>query len=362
MPNRCARTAEIELLFDGRLTEERTREVEGHVERCPCCKEELGALTRLRSELAATSGAPNAFVMRRLRREVMERAAGKVVPAPKRTFKPWVFAALGAVLVAFGVVIGLGVLGRGAAPASSGPTAAEVTVTTGPGASYSREEDGAKEIIKLTDGSFDFDVRAHREGRRLVVVIPEGEIEDIGTRFRVVVRDGRTEEVSVQEGEVELRRNGVAPVRLIAGMSYRPLATEAAKASAEPKEPKELGQPPTPAPANVADARPSAPDGRGAPKVTSPIEQGPAPAVPPTAPPKIAAAVRSAAAPKGAAASHPATPRGPAVGPTGEDVAYMNVISLLRAQRKAEAREAARRWLAAYPQGLRRPEMERVAR
>jgi ferric-dicitrate binding protein FerR (iron transport regulator) len=90
--------------------------------------------------------------------------------------------------------------------------ATEVTLVAAPGAQYERETNGAKDVVRLTDGEFDFDVRAHASGKRLLVVVPDGEIEDIGTRFRVVVKDGATSEIAVSEGEVEFRREGVPPL------------------------------------------------------------------------------------------------------------------------------------------------------
>lgn len=45
-----------------------------------------------------------------------------------------------------------------------------------------------------------------------------------------------------------------------------------------------------------------------------------------------------------------------------EDAAYLGVLSLLRQGRTDDARSAARKYLADFPQGFRRVEMERVAR
>jgi ferric-dicitrate binding protein FerR (iron transport regulator) len=175
-------------------------------------------LEAVRAALRSAVGAgPNPFAMRRLRREVLERAAGRAATPPLGRARGAAFARALVALTTFALV-GLGLSSlwqRGLAPSG-------VRVAISPTSRFSEEEARDRRIVRIVEGTFDFDVRPSADGRRLLVIVPDGEIEDIGTKFRVVVEAGRTVEVSVSEGEVEVRRERRAPERLVAGMTFRP--------------------------------------------------------------------------------------------------------------------------------------------
>src|SRR5450432_908218 len=57
---------------------------------------------------------------------------------------------------------------------------------------------------------------------RIVIVVPDGEIEDFGTVLRVRVAETRTVGVTVEEGNVAIRISGLPEVRLGPGGSWAP--------------------------------------------------------------------------------------------------------------------------------------------
>jgi hypothetical protein len=229
----------------------------------------------------------------------------------------------------------------------------DMTVTAVAGASYSRTQEGARDVVRLHEGAFDFDIHSHDGKRPLLFVVPDGEIEDIGTRFHVVVRGEHTEEIAVTEGEIEFRRVGAPPMRLVAGMTYRRLADEAIKTALAPA-PRE----PSPAAPPHADVTPPASPGATPPHASTVVSPSPSVATRPTVAPSHT--------PTPTGATSGPTPAGPQTSPikTGlaaEDIAYMEVVRLLRSGRDDEAHDAARRWLLQYPSGLRRAEVARIA-
>src|SRR5262249_23323843 len=72
----------------------------------------------------------------------------------------------------------------------------------------------AVENIDLSDGTLRLHVKRPPGGRRVIVRVPDGEIEDLGTIFHVVVREGRTASVGVDEGRVTIRIHGLAPLTI----------------------------------------------------------------------------------------------------------------------------------------------------
>jgi len=298
----------------------------------------------------------------------MERAMGIAAPRAERRVGTRLGAVFGLLTVAIVAIVGLVIW-------ASRPDATDMTVATGAGASYVREQEGSKDLVRLNDGAFDFDIHEHTPGRRLVFVVPDGEIEDIGTKFHVVVRGGHTEEISVSEGEVEFRRTASPPMRLIAHMTYRrlpdePVASDVASSqttmTTPPVATSSTATAPNPAPpVPVTESTPATSPHVVAATPRSTGAHGPRPRQPsssaPGATPKATqnqSSIGAITAPM-AGSSEPAPPM--QTGMAAEDVAYMEVVRMLRTGNAPGAREAARRWLLQYPSGLRRSEMETVA-
>ncbi|MBL8744485.1 MAG: FecR domain-containing protein [Myxococcales bacterium] len=370
MAERCVRSREVEALFDHRLDGAAASEMRAHITGCAACARLRAGLAAMRSSLRETAETPNAFVMKRLRREVLEKAeSGAAAPRPRLAYAR--------IALAFGAFVFV-LAAIGGVRAWLRPAEEAVTVLAAPGAQFSREESGELEIVKLTDGTFDFDVRTHAGGRRLLVVVPDGEIEDIGTQFRVVVQAGATMDISVSSGEVVFRKIGAPPLRLIAGMKYQPLAA-VGDASALGVAPTATAStlPPAPPPSS---ASPSASASAGPPRSVPPSSSGMA--LRSVEPPSVAArprpsttglastraggavpsATTSARTDASAGASTaPDTAAPTSNGPAAEDLAYLAVVRLLRGGQTDAARAGARAYLRDFPRGLRRDELTEIA-
>jgi hypothetical protein len=186
------------------------------------------------------------------------------------------------------------------------------------------------ERVVLSEGVFSLLVRRGPQDPRVLVSIPEGEIEDLGTMFSVVVHGGRTARIAVTQGAVLLRRPGLPPTRLGTGSIWEPASTEAD--APQPIE-AEIEAPPPPSAAPVT--RPSA----------------------------TPAAVRSRhlvddghrAAPAPARASQPHNARA-----LDEDDTYLGLIRAVRAHDKRSVLLLAADYVTRFPTGFRRQEVDRV--
>jgi TolA-binding protein len=183
--------------------------------------------------------------------------------------------------------------------------------------------------IRLDDGTLHVGVTHGASEKRLVFLVPDGTIQDLGTTFSVTVAKGRTRAVSVSEGRVALRLRGRATIQIAAGGSWEappgPSSNEhrevAASASAH-------GEVPTAGCSEDAiwtDAMSSFHADRYA---------------------------EAAAAFETFVAKCPDDRR-------SEDAAYLRMVALARAGRQEEARAAAHRYLMRYPHGFRRQESQR---
>jgi TolA-binding protein len=196
----------------------------------------------------------------------------------------------------------------------------------------------------------------------LLVRLPDGELEDIGTTFSVTVEEGRTARVAVEEGRVVLRLHGRAPVVIAAGESWpAPSVTLSAPA---PSLPGPAAAPATErAPTGLEPATPHEPPA----SVRKP-SRARASASPATAPSAASNDFREAMAAlrtgrsRDAAARfarfierHPRDAR-------AEDAAYLRVFALREAGDDAGMKAAARQYLGHHPQGFRRAEVEALLR
>jgi hypothetical protein len=342
MTTRCQRSWEVEAARDGRLTGTALESFEAHMRACVSCTNEAGTFEGLAKGLRALGTKEvDDVALRRLRNDILEAVdaeqtgRGRVGSRRGHSVSRLVAFAVAAVvlgLVAFASWRGLAG-GRGerreretkeareAKDASEAPHVAEavalqttVDVTAGEGARYTRAIVGDAEIVELADGTLRLHVQRPAGGRRVVVKVPDGEIEDLGTVFEVVVNDGHAQRIGVHEGRVVVRLSDASPVTIEAGKAWkREGATASANANAS-----------TGAKAHAnAGAK--------------------------------ANANANAGAKAGAGAKADADA-------SAEDAAYLDVIRLLRQGRETEARVAADSYLRQFPTGFRRTEMERVAR
>ena len=398
MSERCEHSTTLEAWFDRRTSELESRRVERHLETCAECQRELDRLEALRATLRESlADRPNPFAMRRLRHRVLNLARGGDEP-PRTRLRPPHLAWIAAFLAGAALMI------TGAASLWARLTTREaLLLATSPGASYADERAPGRRVVRLTEGEFDFDVDSSVDGRQLLVLVPEGEIEDIGTHFRVVVRGGHTVSVSVTEGEVEVRLRDLPQRRLVAGMSWNPEATRGSGRAPDslpheevgPKgpperadssdEPQSVESPPTGTlsrndaeSSNDAESANDATAGRAA----ASLERGAAslgddgkatrtPGVPrkkrsrgpatlaERPGPRVAVRTNESQADEKSREVIETSPRGEVVRADGaaEDAAYLAFLSALRRGDGVAARRAGRAYLDEFPNGLRAPEV-----
>lgn len=310
MSRTCARVWEVSAARDGRLGAAATSALAGHIDRCEDCRRERDALDDVRERLQeAAAGELDELSLRRLRARTLE-AAGNARLAPAQSSRPVVLLVAGA--------LALGAIALLARPSPSVPTAptaraTDVTTTDEGGARWSAHEDVESRRIVLREGKVRLAVVRPAGGKRLVVEVPDGEIEDVGTTFHVEVADGHTRRVHVDEGSVVLRLDGQPSIAVAHGQTWQPVP----RVAAEP-------------PAIASAVAPPAPSARPAPR------------------------------PSASASAPPARRDADDAGPEEEDRAYVEVVRLLREGREHEARTAAVGYLRRFPAGFRRAEVEKV--
>lgn len=273
----CPRAWEVEAARDGRLTGKARQTLEAHVETCASCARDAHALEELARGLRGLGSADVDDVsLRRLRNRVLDAVdaeqTGRVRSGERGARSR---AAIAAVVLAAMVI---GVVGFASwrthgprveavqsqapeplllaaastqplptsqasptsqpSPASQPALASEETrveVSTADGARYTRTTEAAVDRFELAEGTLRLRVQRPAGGRRVLVTVPDGEIEDVGTAFDVVVADRHTQRVSVHEGRVVVTLMDRAPVTVEAGKTWRrspPKASASASASA----------------------------------------------------------------------------------------------------------------------------------
>jgi hypothetical protein len=330
----CSRRWEVEAARDKRLSGSALIAHNAHLAACAECRAEQDTLEALARGLRASTGAAGVdeVALRRLRQTTLERAfelSRTPLRVPLRARN-----AVLAALAVLGVVVGV----RVARHHRHHDAPALAVTAAGEGATWTRRSARDVEHVDLGEGAFSLVVRRQAHDARVIVHVPEGEIEDFGTTFDVRVHAGRTERVAVREGVVIFRRKGATPLRLSAGMVWsanqRAVAAEPApepSVSAAPRAENEL------LPVDVApQARPAQPSPARTQRRVQVADKTQ------DARPRDSAsdAARAAAA---------------------EDASYLRVLALLRESRLEEAKLAAAQYLRKFPNGFRRVELLRLA-
>jgi hypothetical protein len=348
-PSPCPRLFEAEAMRDGRLGDAERASFERHLTACHWCLTEVGALDALAESLrrSRSRGEADKLLVRRERTRLLAAFDGILVaPERQRRLRYRLIWAAVAALIA-GLVVSSRL--RHAVPLADLTNA----VVRPDGATvWSERTEGDLEQVRLERGSLWIHVdHASGRRRRLVVVLPDGELEDTGTTFTVSADDGRTTCVTVQDGSVTLRLPGHWAVSLGPGETWTPVAQPVASSSSAP------------AAGSTATARVAPLAGASAPSPASnPSSLAPAAASSPAIDPAVAFRVAMAALDTGdnrtAAASfasflvrHPSDPR-------AEDAAYLEVIALQRCGDRDATKVAGQEYLRRFPAGFRRAEVK----
>lgn len=342
MKDRCPRAFEAEALRDGRLAGAERANFERHVGTCSACAAEVRGLETLGAALRGARVPGDHADELHVRRERMRLLAsfdrGLVAREPGGRARHWLVAAVALVAMCGAVFLLY-------STESSNDASTAVVVHADGRAEWSRHVEGSVERVVLVHGALSIRVEDSAKKRRLLVVLPDGELEDIGTTFTVSAEAGRTTRVSVESGSVVLRLRGKSLVALGAGQTWVPEPPAPPEA-----QPTSESDPPPPAEPSASVARLPRLERANTPAAT---------ALPKPASIDFRAAIalldagehRKAAARFAAFVSHHA---GDA---RVEDAAYLRVIALQRAGDTAAMQGAAREYLRRHPNGFRRAEV-----
>lgn len=366
MTTGCPHTSSIEALEDGRLPREQADALGLHVVTCESCTLEHSRLATLRAALRALpEPETSSFRIAAGRQRLLAAAAGERTQPVSSGRRWFAVVAFGLTAAAAGAALKLGVvdLRTPSGVAHSTPQSApelHVRITPSSGADWSRARTASSETVMLRDGELLLEVVRHGAAR-FVVTLPDGELEDEGTVFRVRVEAGRTRAVSVTEGRVVLRLRGAVPRHLAAGESFeaaddRESGSAAASATATN-------------PAAERDAAPSLEEreehaGHAAAAASSPkFGRDASPAREPECPgaPRFEDCVGAFRRGEYAAAAAQLAEYGRRCGRHAEDASYLEMVALARAGRTSEAKTQAQAYLARFPNGFRRKEAAELA-
>jgi FecR protein len=342
----CPRLFEVEALRDGRLTGAELSRFQSHLGMCAVCAAEAQALQALAQELRSPTNFADADAdelhVRRERTRLLAAFDAGLMPAPRRSVaKPWFVSAVALALLsalAAGAFALWPARSVPALPALAKPPEA-VTIRTDSSAHWSRRIENQVETVVLESGALSIRVDHSVSQRRLRVILPDGELEDIGTTFSVSADAGHTTRVTVQDGSVVLRLHGKPPLALGAGDAWSP--------------------PQGPAAAPARSTAPLAPALRAAkPTSSAPAASVDTPEPDPSADFRDAMSAfnggdnaRAAARFSAFLTEHPRDPH-------AEDAAYLRILALQRTGNSPATQQAARDYLARYPHGFRHAEVE----
>ena len=306
----CPRLSDVEAARDDRLDLAARIQLEEHLSTCTACRQEHDLLRALRTNLSGQRSARDELALHaalgRSKEKLFER-----LDAPRDEVRRRRRSLLAApVLAAAGLWLVLHV--RSEPPVQ--PTAADISQPAGP-AQWDRRTGAGVERIVLGSGTLA--LHTHGAGGALRVIVPDGEIEDVGTVFRVTVQAGRTVSIDVSEGLVIFHRHDGDDVRLPAGTGWFAPSLPASEWRAV-----DAGAPAATDPSTLPAVRSS---GSHPPKAVAP---------PPAASTDLAG---------------------------DEDAAYLRIVALVHEGRREEARSASQAYLRLYPNGFRRIEVERFA-
>lgn len=333
----CPRTLEVEAARDGRLADRGSLDL--HLRTCITCRARAEQIERIAHALRQVPVSPDdELASQRASGRLLSAFDASLLASHRRTAPRAAW--LSAIAAGVAAVVYL-VTTRTHPTAVPPPVAADPIEVISDHARWSRIDTGAATTVQLDDGEVRIRVEHSGRPRKLVVIVPDGQIEDLGTTFVVRVQDGRTAEISVNEGSVVFRHGGDVPLVLAAGSRWR--ADELAATGAPLSVPR---------PRAKATKMTAHPPANGAAGAGPGLERELRDAVAALDAGDSAAA---AALLRGIVARYPHDAG-------AEDAAYLLVLALQRASDLDAARDAARDYLRRFPHGFRRTAVEPIAR
>jgi len=346
----CPRLFEAEAMRDGRLAGAERAGFQRHLKVCSACSREVQALDALAESLRASppdDAAADELRVRRERTRLLAAFDGVLMAPSSGSVWHWrLWPATGAALV-----VAILLLPRVRRPAEAPARSSMAVVHADSTAVWTQRMVAGRENVVLEHGALWIHIDHPSGGGRLLVVLPDGELEDIGTTFMVSADDGHTTRIAVQEGHVVLRLRSRAPIALGPGDTWmpdpRPVASGAASGapSIDPAptfriEPGERRMPPPRPSASLvaSDASDPSLDFRAA---MAALDLGDN--------------HQAATAFADFLQRYPRDPR-------SEDAAYLRVVAIQRSGDRAGTKQAALEYLRRYPAGFRQAEVEILSR
>jgi hypothetical protein len=240
----CPRSFEVQARRDGRLTGKELASFEQHLEMCRECAKEGSELDVLASKLDASHPlVADELEVRRQRTRLLAAFNQQQLTPDARAWRPWSLVALAGAAICLGFALWF-------SGSLRDPGVSAVVVRASEGSEWRRHSDGERERVIVERGSLHISVNHVAEEAPLLVVLPDGTLEDMGTIFTVSVADGRTTRVFVEEGSVMLRLEGRAPVLINAGDEW----SAGGEAKSAQKTPNERAEPDVEAAPSYEDA------------------------------------------------------------------------------------------------------------
>jgi hypothetical protein len=270
----------------------------------------------------------NEIALRRLRGMMLASAHERLHGEPRKRRFAWLAVAAPIVVLTTALLLGWYL---------RKPSAEDfVQLEASTGAVWTRTAVSGIEYLDLADGLLNISVGRRPLDPRLIVRVPDGEVEDTGTRFRVWVSGGRTREIAVETGSVVYRRADGSSIALRSGAVWRLDQMPAGPATGAPAPATPVAVPSNEQPARTPSSSPA-----------------PAVAMPTTQARRGSPAARIKKLPLNDTSNTVG-------GATDEDLAYLHIVALLHEARDEEARLAARDYLRRYPEGFRRVEVSEL--
>jgi hypothetical protein len=205
-------------------------------------------------------------------------------------------------------------------------------------ARWSEQEDAERYHVRLDAGTIRLASKGKATENRLVVDVPDGYIQDRGTRFTVTVEFQKTQRIAVEQGAIVFSRSDGSLVFMSEGQTWQregkgqtaesPFAQQEQKTAA----PRVVNAPIQPLAIQIPRENRRAPSER----------------------------VHLTQNHQGEIAPAPSTTLARQTG-SEEDIAYLKILKLLSESRREEARIAAQEYLQHFPTGFRKLEVERIA-
>lgn len=347
----CSRLFEVEALRDGRLGGAERRSFERHLGACPVCAREAQSLEKLaqavRRDVHAQDGVDELHPWRE-RTRLLAAFDGALVSSKRRSdLRRWLlWPTAGAAIVA---AIALFWPGR---PAVEPLHATHTSIRAEGGTVWSRRTAADdREEITLERGVLQIHVEHAQGGRGVIVRLPDGELEDIGTTFAVSADGKHTTRVEVMQGKIALRLQGRPSIEVEAGSLWLAEAAAIGRLATTAPPPRVEAPREEDRFAPRSSARP--PRFRRATTVGAPD---------PLVDFRTGSAALRAADNRQAVAAFTRFLADHAGDPMAEDAAYLRVIALQRMGADGDMKRAAESYLEQFPSGFRHAEVERLAR